>query len=145
MATGVVFQESGWLSQLAHGRDALEPSGLDTATFAEKALRNDEMMAKRDKEQVNYKPGRCCYHCASFMPPPAPPQVEGYCVRVRGEIHPGSCCDLHKWASDDDGDGDLRPDNHKRAHPSITLSDGHLRPQLCDGHERGRFLSTSEN
>jgi len=67
------------------------------------------------------------------------------CTKVRGEIHPGSTCDLFQWAADDDGDGDLSLDDRKSANPSpMSGRDGHLRPQLCDGHERGRFLSTSE-
>jgi len=102
-------------------------------------------MGKKDKEQVGYKPGRCCFHCTSFMPPPSPPEIHGYCTRVAGEIHPGSVCDLHRWAADDEGDDDCSLNNRKCANPSLTtLSDGQLR-QLQLQQRGCRLFTTSEN
>ena len=111
---------------------------MEPAAFAA-----EMMMVRKDK--VDYRAAECCFHCAGFLRPDAPGVVNGQCVKVIGSVHPGSTCDLFEFAIDDDGDDDGRPDDREHINPSASSErDGHLRPQLCDGHERGRFLSTSE-
>jgi hypothetical protein len=71
---------------------------------------------KRDKEQVQYQPGHCCFNCASFARPATAGVVLGSCMRVKGQIHPADFCKEFAFADLDDGgdDGDGRPDRRNQ-------------------------------
>ena len=70
-------------------------------------------MAKKDRAEVDYRAAEACFHCAGFLRPDAPGVVLGQCVKVKGAIHPGSCCDLFEPANEDDDDDDNNPRVHE--------------------------------